>query len=349
MRVTRTALLPAVALASALALTGCTQGGNGSLSYEDSPLGTYLAAAWGSGADLSIEDQQKELDRQNREIEELTAVCMKEAGFEYIPNLENGGTIMGDDGLWQPDKREWVAQYGFGVFNNPYNQQAMGGGEEYVDPNQDYIESLSESEQTAYYQTLSGEGATEEQANDPDFDWATLDNGCHGEASEQVYNSSGQQDLYTEYEPLLQRMNEVYTTVQSSAAMKELDRAWAACMADAGHTGYTRQAEPTEQLYEVQNTLYESQNAAFEDFDYENATEAELEALYAANDPTSTPEWKQYAEEEIEIALADFDCREKTDYTDKSLRLQFDAEEKFIADNKAELEAFRAAAEQANG
>jgi len=332
MRVIRTALLPAAALVTALALAGCTSGGGDTLSYEDSPLNTYLASAWGG------------------EIEELTAACMKEAGFEYVPNLQNGGTIVGDDGVWQPDKREWVAQYGYGVFNNPYNeQQNSGSSEEYVDPNQDYVSSLSESEQTAFYATLYGEGATEEQANDPDFDWSTLDNGCQGEASDQVYGSSSQQDIYTEYEDLLNRISEVYTSVQSSAELKALDKEWASCMADAGFSGYTAQSEPTQKMYDVQNALYEDQNSAYEDFDYENATEAELEAFYAANDPTTTPEWKQHAEEEIEIALADFDCREKLDYTNQSLRLQFAAEEKFIADNKAELEAFRAAAEQANG
>ena len=43
-------------------------------------------------------------------------------------------------------------------------------------------------------------------------------------------------------------------------------------------------------MCDVQNALYEDQNSAYEDFDYENATEAELEAFYAANDPTTTPE-----------------------------------------------------------
>lgn len=349
MRVIRTALLPAAAVAAVVSLAGCGQIGGGTLSYEDSPLSTYLSAAWGGGIDVSVEEQQKQLDDQNREIEELTAACMKEAGFEYIPNTSNGATIMSGDDLWQPDKREWVAQYGFGIFNNPYNEQDMGSTEEYVDPNQEYVASLSESEQSAYYVTLSGEGVTEEQANDPDFDWSTMDNGCQGEASEQVYNSSAQEDLYAQYEPLMDRMSELYTTVQSSAELKELDREWAACMADNGQTGYTRQSELTEKLYEVQNAFYEEQSTAYEDFDFENATEAEIAALDAASDPSSTPEWKQQAEEEIELALVDFDCREKLDYTNKSLRLQFDAEEKFIADNKAELEAFRAAAEQANG
>lgn len=350
MRVTRTALLPTLALASVVALAGCTQnGGTQTLSYEDSPLSAYLSAAWGSGSDMSIEEQQKQLDEQTREIEELTATCMKEAGFEYTPDVNNGGTITGDDGLWQPDSREWVAQYGFGVFNNPYADQQIGDGEEYVNPNQDYVSSLSESEQSAFYSTLSGESPTEEQANDPDFDWSALDRGCQGEANDQVSNSSRQQELYAEYEPLLQRVNDLYSTMQSSAEMKDLDGAWATCMSDAGQSGYTRQSEPSEKLYEAQNAFYEEQNTASENFDFENATSAEIEAFYAETDPTSTPEWKQQAEDEIEIALADFDCRTKTDYANKSLRLQFDAEEKFIADNKSELDAFKAAAEQANG
>ena len=55
---------------------------------------------------------------------------------------------------------------------------------------------------------------------------------------------------------------------------------------------------------------------------------------------------KALGEREIEIALVDLDCRTKTSYTEEALKIQFDLEERFIADNKAELEAFKAAAEQ---
>ena len=55
---------------------------------------------------------------------------------------------------------------------------------------------------------------------------------------------------------------------------------------------------------------------------------------------------KALGERELKLALIDLDCREKTSFATKSLEIQFALEEKFIAENKTELEAFKAAAEQ---
>ncbi|MDI6943670.1 MULTISPECIES: hypothetical protein [Microbacterium] len=352
MRTTRPLTLVASAAILTATLAGCSQQGGGEpeLSWEDSPLNEYTAAVYGS--DLSPEEQQKQMDEQTREIEERTAECMQAEGFEYVPNLQNGGVVFEDDGVWDPESREWVAQYGYGMFNDPWQDQPQPEPEEYVDPNQEYIESLSESEQLAYNETLYGEQPSEDEMNDPEFDWdafyETADRGCNGEASDEVYGSNLWDKLYEEFEPLMTKMDELYTTVQESPEMVELDAEWASCMADAGHAGYTKQADPMNELSEKQNAFYEEQNAAYEDFDFENASEEELAALEEQSDPTQTPEWKELAEKEIEIALVDLDCREKTDYRDASLRIQFELEEQFIADNKTELEAYKAAAEQAS-
>lgn len=55
---------------------------------------------------------------------------------------------------------------------------------------------------------------------------------------------------------------------------------------------------------------------------------------------------KELGEREIALALVDLECREKTSFTKKSMEIQFALEEKFIAANKADLDAFKAAAEQ---
>ncbi|MGW9113945.1 hypothetical protein [Microbacterium sp. NPDC055683] len=357
MRTTRPLLLAASASALALGLTACsTTGGGGAneLDWEDSPLYEYTNA--GYGGDLSIEEQQAQADEQNREIEEKTAACMQEQGFEYIPNLDNGGVVYGeDDGVWDPESREWVEQYGYGIFNDPYaeqNAEMSEQGEEYVDPNADYVATLSESEQTAFYEVLYGESPSEEESMDPEFDWdafyETADQGCYNTASNEVYGSDQWEDLYEQFQPLMDAMNELYTTTQESDAMVELDAEWAACMADADYAQYTKQAQPTEELYEQQNAFWEDQNAAMEEIDWETATEEEIEALSQSTDPSQSDEWKQAAEDEIPLALADLDCREATDYRDRALEIQFELEEQFIADNKAELEAYKAAAEQAS-
>jgi hypothetical protein len=226
----------------------------------------------------------------------------------------------------------------------------MDPEEEYIDPNQDYVESLSESEQEAYYAVLYGESPTDEQAEDPDFDWSTLDMGCSGNASDEVYGSSAYDAIYEQFQPLMDRIQQLYETTQDAPEMSDLNAEWASCMADAGHTGYTAQMDAANFFYEEQNKFYEEQNALYEEFDWENASEeelAEMDAKAAEMDPSTSPEWEALAEQEIQVALADLECRDKTDFLAQSLQIQFDLEEQFIADNKADLEALQAAAEQA--
>ncbi|GHE13437.1 hypothetical protein [Klenkia taihuensis] len=146
MRVRR---LPGTALAGAVAaliLAGCSSsGGGGEAAAEEttSPLGVYLDAVY--GGDLSEEEQQRRSEDQNRRVEELVAGCMQEQGFEYVPNTATGTYTSGGE-EWEPEDREWVAQWGYGAVDWPGRDDVPeDGGEEYVDPNGDYVESLSES------------------------------------------------------------------------------------------------------------------------------------------------------------------------------------------------------------
>src|SRR5690606_29006782 len=69
---------------------------------------------------------------RDRMMQEFIAACMKDEGFEYYPVIHDAGISFplpipdeGAENLWEPDKREWVAEYGYGIVNNPYRQ---GGG-----------------------------------------------------------------------------------------------------------------------------------------------------------------------------------------------------------------------------
>jgi hypothetical protein len=52
------------------------------------------------------------------------------------------------------------------------------------------------------------------------------------------------------------------------------------------------------------------------------------------------------AEREVELALADLDCREETDYRDRHAAITREVEQQFIDDHKAELDAMIASVEQ---
>ena len=325
------------ATALAVTLVGCSTASDEGLTYEDSPLSTYLASAY--GGDMSQEEQQKQYEERQREQEELMAECMAKEGFEYTPNTDNGGMVFsGDDVVWEPEKKDWVEKYGYGIVNSPYSEE-MGEqtGEEYVDPNQEYVESLSESEQTAFYETAYGAGPTEEEmSEDGSYEYSWESAGCQGWAQHELEGDDPWQS--DEFADLRDKMNELYTSTQDSPELKELNAAWASCMDDAGEPGFSAQLEAQQSISDEQSALYD---AAYGD----GSTPVDTESPDFV-DPNASPEMAALGEREIELALADLECRTKTSYADESLKIQFALEEKFIADNKADLEAFKAAAEQ---
>ncbi|KQW07581.1 hypothetical protein ASC66_00840 [Leifsonia sp. Root4] len=312
-----------------LALSGCAaagSGGGGELSYEDSPLGMYTTALYG---DI---DQEK-FEAQQAEVEELVAACMKEEGFEYLPNTQNGGgVVMSSDDMEDRETEEWVASNGYGMIQSAEQmaeQQAQS--EEFVDPNAEYTASLSESEQAAFYETLYGPGPSEEEmeameAGDGSYEYNWETAGCQGAAQNEV--QGGAQDAYNDpkFAGLFEKMNELYTKAMEQPAVKELDAKWADCMADAGYSEFTSKSEAMMSISDAQNEFYENQ-------------EFDETGVPIAPDEAAMEELRQ---KEIDVALADFRCSEKLDYMQKSLEAQFALETQFVEDNKSELDALLA-------
>jgi len=332
--------VPLAALAASamvFILTGC--GGASSddkLSYEDSPLSQYLSAAW--GGDLSQEEQQKKMEEQQTKVEDLVAQCMADEGFEYTPNTDTG-TVVSDGGEWEPEKREWVEKYGYGFVNSPFSEQLEENPseQESSDPNADYVTSLSESEQAAFYETLYGATPAEDElAEDGSYEYRWEDAGCQGWAQHEIQGDDPSQS--EEFSALRTKMEELMTTMQDSPELADLNAEWASCMADKGEPGFTKQSEAGESIMEEQNKIYDEV--------YGDGSEPVDTEAADFEDPSEGPEMKALGERELELAVIDLECREKTSFATKSLEIQFALEEKFIAENKAELEAFKAAAEQ---
>lgn len=315
----------AVALAAAsalvLPLAACAPGDGTTASPEElSPLTAYLSAGW--GGDLDQEEQQAKFEEQQKKIEELQAQCMAELGFEYKPMDTTGGISYGGGEEWKPDDREWVSQYGYGMVNWPGRDAAPVEETELVDPNQDYVASLSESEQAAYYEALYGPSPTEEELNDDgSYEWNWETAGCSGWAQHELNGedpwSSG------EHQDLTDAINDFYAEMPNHPDLADLNAKWASCMADAGEPGFATQQEATDSISQELNAYYENQTEYIED----------------------DPALDELGEREIALALVDLDCREKVDYRAQYQKVTYALEEQFVADHKAELDAFKADAE----
>ena len=311
--------LPVVALVigAALTLSACSGGPGGGgekLTWEDSPLQEYLGAVYGSY-------DEDDFTKQQQETEELVAQCMSEEGFDYIPVDQSQNSVNFNDE--ERETLEWVSEFGYGVNLTQEEQEELyGSPEEFVDPNQDYVMSLSESEMTEYYAVLYGQ---QEEVVDPDeeyvYNWE--DAGCYGWAQHEIQGDQAyEQEQFTE---IFDSMNALYEDTQKDPRLKELNGEWASCMADAGYDDFKLQFDAAQSIYDKQNSYWE------ENPEGEGPDEAQI---------------KEWRDEEVEVAVADFECKEKTDYTNASLKIQFELEEEFIAENKAELDALVAFAEE---
>ena len=339
----RTRSFVALIAAAALALTGCGGGGgggDGKLDYEDSPLSKYLAVLYSGGLspDATPEEQQQYWNEQNRKIEELVAQCMTEQGFEYVPNnpvVDTPVPIDDSENMWRPDDRDWVEKYGYGAVNNPWQEegngpQPMPEPTMPVDPNQQYVENLTEAEQQAFYEALYGKPIEPRPGEDDvQYDWRNQ--GCYGAAQHEV-NGDNPWDLQ-ENKAIIEAINTFYETVQNNPEFAKLDADWAACMTEAGFGGFAKQYDAQDSIYQLINKYWEGVPQ----------TDGEMDPNLGT---VKDPEFAKIADQEIPLALADLTCREKTDYRQQQLRIQFTAEEQFIADHKEELDAMKARAEQ---
>ena len=313
---------------TSIASTPAPQG----LTEKDSPLVNYLSAIFtgGNSPAASPEEQQAFRDERTKQREAVIATCMKDQGFDYIPAVPS--QTESPVSKWHPDDRDWVAKYGYGVIQNPYEEDSQPEATEPVDPNHAYVTSLTEAEQQAYFVAYGGDGLGSE--GEESTEWRWQDAGCEGLAYHEIDGKDPWQQ--EENKPIMETLGKFYTEVQSGPEIAGLDAAWAACMTEAGHPGFTMQRDAESSVYRLREQYWEDLSAEQDDSEYD--------PIHGTmNDPT----YAALADQELPLALADLECRKKTDYRQALLRIRFAAEEQFIADHREELDAMKARAEQA--
>ena len=321
-------LLPALvlAVASTLTFSACSllPGGAGDdqkLDANKTPMTEYYNSIYG-------EYDSKESIAQQKKVEDLIATCMSKEGFDYKPVDQTQGITDMTDEMEERDTEKWVAANGYGMnLTDEQMEEQNEEAENWVDPNADYVNALSPSEQTAFYAVLYGPGPTaEEQAAmeaGEDFEYNWENSGCQGSAQHEITGDDVTQD--DKYKPLMDAIDKMYETREKSPEMKKLNAAWSSCMSDAGFD-FKKKDDAIQEVSDQQNSFWESASPDSEGPD--DATKAK---------------WREH---ELDVALADFKCAEKTGYTQKALKVQFDQENQFIADHKSELAELVADAEQ---
>jgi hypothetical protein len=333
-------------------------------SEESSSEGETMADFFGYGTE-DPEAQEAEYREQEARIQESIRQCMAEAGFEYQPVLPPEGSFMvGEE--W--DEEEYVRTQGFGITtwygNEELNEPVPE--EEYIDPNQEMLEGMSESESTAWYEALYGTPEQQEEASktvvDPEtgeeyMEMTGYGPGCSGEAYEAEYGSMD--DTNALWEELQPEMDAMYQQVQADPRIVELDEEWAACMAERGfeYESATAMQESVYTDFQARFDEIVGPNGGYadpfegwtqEEMDafFEEKTQEEIDAFFAAAQEEAEQSVDMEAlaalqQEEIDLAVADFECR--GDYYEVYQEVSEEYEADFIAENRAMLEEIRAA------
>lgn len=323
-------LLAATAVAVTAALAGCS--GGGTPEPEEStpgPLEAFFNEMYGNG-------DQDAANAQMMRVEEIVAECMSEQGFEYTP--VDYSTQPGFDSAGEEPEEEWgtlefAKKWGYGATTNPWGtpeEEPVPSDQEWVDPNQEYIDAMSETEQQAYWAALYGNQEYVE-GEETEYDWTTA--GCQGKAQHEVYEAGTDGE---DFSALQEEMSAMYEQIQSDERIAEATSAWASCMADAGYPGLATVEDASNSIYEQVNALWED---AYAELDPETATEED----YAAIEDQVTEAQAAITEEEIATAVADVTCQEEAGYLTVQRDVQREYEQEFYDAHADELEAWKAA------
>jgi hypothetical protein len=290
---------------------------------EESPLSEFfISSVWQNAYEVERLILDLTLHR-----EELIAQCMLDAGFHYIPDLGSqrfivSGIVFDET---RPDDREWVTLYGFGVGTGKW--PSSNSDRIVEDPNAAFLASLSETKQAAFLSALNGPLDNFPDSGMRREEWAEFQRsrGCWGKSHQQSMEES---PLFmrhqSEFSPLFDALNETWNAVASSPEIRTLYGEWGNCFTGRGFPGFSSPGDAANFIAIL--------HSEYQTFKRQEAS----------------PELRELTLLEIDMALADLDCRESINFRIRRNALFFDAEYQFLSDHRSALEAYRAFVEQGN-
>jgi len=329
---------------------------------------------FGFGSDNPADQQAAFQIRQTR-IQEAMRQCMAEQGFEYRPvgPPESSVEII-DEG----DREQWIRARGLGITTwygkegergpTPALSGSASGGiivDEWIDPNQEMVEAMSEAERQAWEDALYGTREEQAEAMETMTDAETGETighgagfgaGCEGLVYEAEYGDQSQvQALWNELQPAMDDMNQ---RIEADPRIVEANKEWSSCMAMVGYRLLSRQ-----QMHE---TVSEEFQQRLEDLvgpnmgganPFEGWTQEEIEAFRAEKTPEEIEAFIAQAQEatgdvdmeavvalqqeEIDLALADLECGKDFEALYAEVRTEYESD--LIAANRSTLEEIREA------
>ena len=341
--------------------TGCSAGkDDGSNAPRQVTIATLMGAP-----DYSTIDY----DAQQQKVEELVAECMIAEGWEYIPVKypSSDGVVEYSD----EDEVARISREGLGMTYYLLNDSSTDvppddPWTDFVNPNNAYVESLSETEQIAYYTSLNGtggspvlyqDGLAREEAAAASVGKVVIndgDGGCQGVA----YKAVAGDDITTspDYQEAIQvYYDELQQRVDADPRTIALTSDWSTCMKDAGYDYEDAQSYYDGIYTELQGRVDAVLGPDFykdpmegwtqqqiDDF-YATATPEEMDELYSASNKLTADQRTQLEAilaDEVSVALAEHSCSKALN--DGSQKVYEDVEDSYALEHADELKALAA-------
>lgn len=293
------------------------------------PLDEIRFRITGIHPDAPIEEQLASEIANHRATEELTAACMAEQGFQYVPFLTAAPRliVVDDSEPLDRDSREFAEQFGFGQSVPVPIGGTMFGSDHGNNPNDAVRAAMSDAELAAWEEALWG-------VRDADNPFMVLQPGCQAVASEAVRGTVDAFARISDDVDVL--LNTVFTGIDPQIAA--LNTEWAVCMANAGFPGHLSprllHQHVFDEWWRVQGvTVTRSEDGLSSSFTGE------------IQEPTAT-QLQTFTDWEFALALANYDCRAAIGYHERLNQINFARQQEFVDQHRAELEAWEAYVEQ---
>ncbi|MCL1799802.1 MAG: hypothetical protein FWG25_00340 [Promicromonosporaceae bacterium] len=302
------------------------------------PLDEFNARIW--GWDINQNETQQEaqarMDQESREMEEAIAACMAELGFAYNPRDDAGGTII----IWDDstDGPQWgtlafAEEFGYGISTDPWGRFDEADREfiEWVDPNQDILDAMSDSEREAWQEALWGPPMVpNEDGTWPE--WDPMNAGCQGQAQ----GDRWMRQTPDEFLSLEEEMNNIWASFDNDPRITTLNSSWVTCMSNAGFAGYTSPNDANNELWNEWSELqgWSGMDDVWLNWDWDLHPEG---PTFPEPDPAAV---EAFTAREIEIAVADWTCRDNLRFNAVTQEVNHDIQQQFVDRHRAELEAW---------
>jgi len=235
---------------------------------------------------------------------------MAEQGFEYLPQPVSVQELA--PGEPEHGTQEFAEQYGYGMFRQPRyvaNDEAPDLG----DVNADIKATMSLAERAEYDRALHGTGEEAFYRSGDEIDLEVR--GCEGVQTEDLLNGGGKNDpVFVDASAYSRHIDEVL--LGDDPRVAAADAQWAECMSDAGWPGLASQPDAMSLATEWQDALIDPGTSAM--------TQPDAQVL----------------DDEISLALADFDCAAEIGLTELRDEARAGLQQEYVDEHREELEAW---------